>query len=143
MPKCSEVMTPTPVCCLPTDWVDVATQLMKGEDVGAVPVVEDQQTKQLVGIITDRDIAVKVVAEERDFKSTLIEEVMTPDPVTCRPDDDLQAALDAMATHQVRRIPVVDENNCIAGIIAQADVATRLAAPEAVAEVVEEVSQPS
>ena len=139
--KCSEIMTKDPVCCLPGDTVDKAAQLMKTEDVGPIPVVTDRQTKRLVGIVTDRDLALKVVAEALDAKTTTVEEVMTTGVVACRPDDDLQKALDAMEGHQVRRIPVVDDNDQIIGIIAQADVATRVNQPKKTAEVVGEISK--
>jgi CBS domain-containing protein len=94
-----------------------------------------------VGIVTDRDLALKVVAEGRDPKTTKVEAVMTRKVVTCRADDELQKALDTMAEHQLRRIPVVDNNNKIVGIIAQADVATRVDRPEKTAEMVKEISQ--
>ena len=139
--KCSEIMTKDPVCCLPGDTVDKAAQLMKTEDVGPIPVVTDRQTKRLVGIVTDRDLALKVVAEALDAKTTTVEEVMTTGVVACRPDDDIQKALDAMEGHQVRRIPVVDDNDQIIGIIAQADVATRVNQPKKTAEVVGEISK--
>jgi CBS domain-containing protein len=142
MAICADVMTRYPACCVTTDTVQQAAQLMKSEDVGPIPVVENEQSKKLAGIVTDRDLAIKVVAEGKTPDSVLVQDVMTPNPVTCRPDDDLQSALDAMAANQVRRIPVVDENNSIVGIIAQADVATRTEEPEQVAEVVEEISQP-
>lgn len=139
--KCREIMTKEPTCCLPGDTVDQAAQLMKDEDVGPVPVVADQQTKRLLGIVTDRDLAVKVVAEARQIAAVTVEEVMTRNPVTCHADDDLQKAIDAMEKHQVRRIPVVDDDNRIIGIIAQADIATRAHEPETTAEVVEEISK--
>jgi len=139
--KCSEIMTKDPVCCLPGDTVDQAAQLMKDEDVGPVPVVADQQTKRLLGILTDRDLAIKVVAQARHIRAVTVEEIMSRDPVTCRADDDLQKAVDAMEKHQVRRIPVVDDDNRIIGIISQADVATRMREPEKTAEVVEQVSK--
>jgi CBS domain-containing protein len=104
-------MTRDPVCCLASDTVDRAAQLMRQEDVGSLPVLENHQSKKLLGIITDRDIAVKVVADARDARRMRVQEVMTRDPVTCRADNDLQVALDAMADHQVRRIPVVDDKN--------------------------------
>src|SRR5205085_3263697 len=141
--KCSEIMTKDPACCLPTDTVDKAAQLMKTEDVGPIPVVTDHQTKRLVGIVTDRDLALKVVAEALDARSTTVEEVMTTGVVSCRADDDLETALAAMEGHQVRRIPVVDDNDQIVGIIAQADVATRINQPKKTAEVVEEISKAS
>jgi CBS domain-containing protein len=141
MKKCDEVMTKTPVCCLPNDMVAKAAGLMKSENVGSIPVIENEQTKKLVGIVTDRDLALKIVAEERDAKSTPVEAVMTRKVVTCLPGDDLQKALDAMAEHQLRRIPVVDHDNKILGIIAQADVATRVDQPKKTGEMVKEISQ--
>jgi len=139
--KCKEIMTKDPVCCLPDDEVQKAAKLMKDEDVGVIPIIEDEDTKTLLGIVTDRDLALRVVAEARDIGSTRIKDVMTTGAVSCRPDDDLQKALDAMEENQVRRIPVVDHNQKIVGIIAQADVATRLAEPKSTAEVVGEISK--
>ena len=139
--KCDEVMTKNPVCCLPNDNVVKAAQLMKRIDIGSIPIIETEQTKKLVGMLTDRDLALKIVAEGRDPKSTKVEEVMTRNVVTCRTDDDLQKALDLMAEHQLRRIPVMDSSNGISGIIAQADVATRLNQPEKTAAMVKEISE--
>jgi len=141
MKKCNEVMTKNPVCCLPNDSVAKAAELMKSEDIGSIPVIENEQTQKLVGIVTDRDLALKIVAEGLDAKSTKVETVMTHNVVTCRADDDLQKALDAMAEHQLRRIPVVDNDNKVVGIIAQADVATRVDQPEKTAEMVKEISR--
>ncbi|MGZ9223563.1 MAG: CBS domain-containing protein, partial [Anaerolineales bacterium] len=107
----------------------------------SIPVIENEQTQKLVGIVTDRDLALKIVAEGLDAKSTKLETVMTHNVVTCRADDDLQKALDAMAEHQLRRIPVVDNDNKVVGIIAQADVATRVDQPEKTAEMVKEISR--
>jgi len=141
MKKCKEVMTKDPVCCLPDDSVAKAAELMKSENIGSIPVVESKQSQKLLGIVTDRDLALKIVAAALDAKSTTVKTVMTHEVVTCRADDDLQKALDAMAEHQLRRIPVVDHDNKIVGIIAQADVATRADQPEKTAEVVKEISQ--
>jgi CBS domain-containing protein len=141
MKKCNEVMTKNPVCCLPNDMVAKAAQLMKRENVGSIPVIENDQTKKLVGIVTDRDLALKIVAEGLNAKSTKVEAVMTRKLVTCHAGDDLQKALDAMAEHQLRRIPVVDNDNKLVGIIAQADMATRADQPEKIAEMVKEISQ--
>jgi len=139
MPNCSQLMTHDPVFCLASDTVDRAAQLMKQEDVGSLPVIESHQNKKLLGIITDRDIALKVVAEKRDANMRA-EEVMTRNPVTCRADNDIQVALNAMASNQVRRIPVVDEQNHIVGIIAQGDVAT-VSEPEKTGQLVREISK--
>ncbi len=143
MKKCDELMTKNPVCCLPNSMVAEVAQLMKRENIGPIPVIENEQTRKLVGIVTDRDLAMKIVAEGRDAKSTKVEAVMTRKVVTCRADDDLQKALDAMSEHQLRRIPVVDNDNKILGIIAQADVATRVNQPEKTAEMVKGISRAS
>ena len=141
MKKCDEVMTKDPVCCLPTDSVAKAAELMKSRNVGSIPVIENEQTQKLVGIVTDRDLALTIVAVGRDAKSTNVDAVMTYKVVSCLAEDDLQKALDAMAKHQLRRIPVVDRDNKIMGIITQADVATRVDQPEKTAEMVKEISQ--
>ncbi len=141
MKKCNEVMTKNPLCCLPEDLVTKAAGLMKSENIGSIPVVENEQTRKLVGIVTDRDLTLKIVAEGLDAKSTKVEAVMTRKVVTCRAEDGLQKALDAMSEHQLRRIPVVDGDNKIVGIIAQADVATRVDQPQKTAEMVKEISQ--
>jgi CBS domain-containing protein len=114
---------------------------MKSENIGSIPVIENEQSHKLVGIVTDRDLALKIVAEGLDAKSTKVTTVMTHEVVTCQADDDLQKALDAMAEHQLRRIPVVDKDKKILGIIAQADVATRADQPEKTGEMVKEISQ--
>lgn len=141
MKKCNEVMTKDPICCLPTDSAAKAAHLMKNENIGSVPVIENKQSQTLVGIVTDRDLTLAIVAEGRDANATKVAEVMTRQVVTCLTDDDLQKALGAMAEHQLRRIPVVDQDHRIVGIIAQADVATRLDEPEKTGEMVKEISQ--
>jgi CBS domain-containing protein len=141
MKKCNEVMTKNPVCCRPDDIVEKVAQLMQSENIGSIPVIENEQNQKLVGIVTDRDLALKIVAKGQDAKSTKVEAVMTRQIVTCRAEDDLQKALDAMADHQLRRIPIVDNDNKIVGIIAQADVATRVNLPEKTAAMVKEISQ--
>ena len=141
MKKCDEVMTKKTVCCLPDDMAAKAAQLMKRENIGSIPVIENEQTQKLIGIVTDRDLALTIVAEGRDAKNTKVEAVMTRKVVTCGAEDDVQKALDAMSKHQLRRIPVVDNDNKILGIIAQADVATRGNQPEKTAAMVKEISQ--
>jgi len=119
--KCSDVMTSKLTCCLPDDTVHVVAQSMKTHDVGAMPVIDSHDKKRLIGIVTDRDLALKVVAENRDARKTRVEDVMSRNMVACKTDDSWQMALDAMAKHQLRRIPVVDKEGRLAGIIAQAD----------------------
>ena len=137
MKKCSEVMTKDPVCCLPSDSVTEAAQIMKDEIVGSVPVVESHETKRLVGIVTDRDLTLDVLADGRSPATTTVEMVMTGTLVKCYDDENVDKAMDLMGEHQVRRIPIVDRQGSIVGIIAQADIATRVEDPEETAEVVE------
>ena len=142
MKKCSDVMTKDLVYSSPSDTVADVAQLMKKEDIGPVLIVSDKDNgKRLVGIVTDRDLAIKVVGEGRDPKKTKVEDVMTEKVITCRMDDDVQNAMKAMAQYQLRRIPVVDNMGMLVGIISQADVATRLNEPKKTAEVVKEISK--
>jgi len=141
MTKCRDVMTRNPVSARPDDTVASVARLMKENDIGPVPIVDDNSSKKLVGIVTDRDLAIKVVAAGRDPQSTPVREVMTTSVITCRDDDDIETALDAMSTQQLRRIPVVDDGNMLLGIIAQADIATRMDRPEKTGEVVKDISE--
>lgn len=141
MTTCSDVMTRNPVCALPHDTVADVARLMKTEDIGPVPIVQDQDTRKLLGIVTDRDLAIKVVGDGLDPNTTRVSDVMSTDVVTCREDDNIETALDAMSRYQLRRIPVVNDANSLVGIIAQADVATRMNEPEKTAEVVKEISE--
>jgi CBS domain-containing protein len=86
---------------------------MKEADIGPILVVEDPESKKLIGIVTDRDLTIKVVAEGQDSKSITMRDVMTRDPVRCLQDEDIEAVLQRMSAYQVRRIPVVDEDNRI------------------------------
>ena len=143
MKKSSEVMTRDPICCLSTDTASKAAQLMRVVDVGSIPVVEDEQTLKLVGIVTDRDLAIRVVADGRSANLTRVADVMSHEIITCRASDDLQKAVDAMSLHQLRRIPVIDDDHRIVGIISQADIATRVERSEEIADMVKEISQPT
>ena len=114
---------------------------MRDLNVGSIPVVANENSEKLIGIITDRDITVKVVACSLNPAETRVGDVMSTDVIVCRPDDPVTEAINAMATHQVRRIPVVDEDNKIIGIISQRDVALRLNDPETTGAVVAEISE--
>ena len=140
--RCDQLMTREPVCCLPNDNVIKAAQIMKRADIGLIPIIDTEETKMIVGILSDRDMTMNVIAESRDPQTTTVEEVMTRKVVSCQVSDDIQKAMDLMMEYQLRRIPVVDKSNKIVGIISQADVATRLNQPGTTAEVVKEISQP-
>lgn len=138
---CQDVMTRNPSCCLPSDNAQEAAKLMKLRDVGPIPVVQDHTSQRLVGLVTDRDLTVKVVAEGSDPRTTRLDQVMSRDLITVRPHDDLEAAMNKMADHQVRRVAVTDDSGRLLGIISQADIA-RDTDERAVGEVVEEISEP-
>jgi CBS domain-containing protein len=138
---CKEIMTPNPSSCLPGDSVAIAAQIMRRNDVGPVLVVSDHDANRLVGIVTDRDLALKVIADARDPHTTRVDEVMSLHPVCCNEDDDTRKALKLMADHQVRRIPIVDAEERLLGIVAQADLA-RNEDEEDVGRMVEQISEP-
>ena len=115
-----EIMTSNPSTVEPDKTVVDAARIMKQEDAGVVPVTENGR---LTGMVTDRDIAIRVVAEGRDPQSTSVREVASKDLVTVDPEQDLDEALRLMAKHQVRRLPVVEEDGRLVGVVAQADVA--------------------
>jgi CBS domain-containing protein len=137
---CRDIMTPDPASCRPDQTALEVAQLMRARNVGSVPVVENRDTMTLVGIVTDRDLTMKVIAGGRDPETTSVREVMSPNPITCAPDEDIQRALETMARSQVRRLPVVESGRLI-GIIALADIATRLHAPADTADLVEQLSR--
>ena len=132
-----DVMTSNPQTIESSEPVMRAAELMKREDVGIAPVVEGGR---LVGTITDRDIVVRVVAEGKDARQVVAREVASTALVTVDPQQDLDEALRLMARHQVRRLPVVEEDGRLVGVVAQADVAEE-AKPKKVGELVEEISK--
>ena len=133
----TDAMTSKP-CSIDSDKsVAYAAKMMRDEDVGFAPIV---QGDKLIGALTDRDIAVKVVAEGKDPEQTKVTEVASTNVVTVRPQQHLDEALQLMARHQVRRLPVVEEDNKLLGVLAQADVAQE-ASPGETGRVVEQISQ--
>jgi CBS domain-containing protein len=139
---CAEVMTLSPTCCNPQHTTSEAAELMQREDVGLVPVTT-QDGGKLIGVITDRDIVLKVVAEGRDPRSTGVTEVMSTDLTTCLPQESVETVMELMASRQLRRIPIVDPDGSLVGIVAQADVATRIANPQETGQVVQAISEPA
>jgi CBS domain-containing protein len=132
-----EVMTDN-VCAVDADQtVAHAAKMLKDEDVGLAPIVEGDK---LVGTLTDRDIAIRVVAEGKDPQSTKVRDVASTHLVTIDPEQDLDEALRLMAQHQVRRLPVVEEDGKLVGVVAQADVAEHAHAKKT-GEVVEQISR--
>jgi CBS domain-containing protein len=142
MKICQEIMTKNPECCLAGDRVYEVAQRMQSADIGALPVVDNLETRILIGIVTDRDLAIRVVGASRDATDTRVGDVMTPNPVVCHPAEDLDTTLEVMANHQIRRIPVVDKLRQVVGIISQADVAIHVDNHDKVVRMVGEISQP-
>jgi CBS domain-containing protein len=135
--KITELMSPNP-CAIDADKpVAYAARMMKDEDVGLAPIVEGDR---LVGTLTDRDIVTRVVAEGKDPQSVAVREVASTDLVTVDPGQDLDDALKLMARNQVRRLPVVEEDGRLVGVVSQGDVA-REAKDKQTGELVEEISK--
>lgn len=142
MPKCSEVMTRDPVCCVPNDSITRVAEVMKQQDIGSVPVVDAHESRKLVGIVTDRDLVVKVLAGGRGIENATVRDAMTSNPANCGDTEDVDRAVKLMADRQVRRMPIVDGDGRLVGIIAQADVATRVNRDQKTGELVEAISEP-
>jgi CBS domain-containing protein len=140
--KIREVMSPNPVCCLPTDSAQRVARIMCDRNIGSVPVVMDQESLKLVGVVTDRDLCCSVVADGLDPKTTNIEKFMTLNPVTCREEEGLENCERLMQEHQIRRIPIVDAKDGVIGIVAQADLALK-DKPDRVSKTVAEISKPA
>jgi CBS domain-containing protein len=133
----SELMTKDP-CAIEADKpVAYAAQMMRDEDVGLAPIVEGDR---LIGTVTDRDIAIRVVAEGKDPQATPVREIASTNLVTVDPQQNLDEALRLMAQHQVRRLPVVEEDGRLVGVLAQADIA-RAGEDSKTGELVEEISR--
>lgn len=137
-----EVMTADPVLCTPDTSLKDAAQMMAQLHVGAVPVVSSAQSKQLIGILTDRDITCRAVSQGMIPDTTTVSECMTPNPTTVLPETSVETCCRYMEAHQIRRLPVVNEKGECVGIIAQADIAEK-ASGRLTAEVLREVSHPT
>ena len=131
------LMTQDPHTVSTGDMVMEAAKLMRDEDAGVVPITDGDR---LVGVVTDRDIAIRIVAEGKDPKATTVDQIASQNLVTIDPQQNLDEALRLMAKHQVRRLPVVEEDGKLVGILAQADVA-RHADPSSTGEVVGRISK--
>jgi len=135
--KVHEVMTDRPRCVTPETPVTEAAQLMESDDIGSLPILDGEQ---LAGMVTDRDIVIRAIARGKDPRGMPVREVASRELVTVRAEDELSDALNLMASQQVRRLPVVDDDNRLVGILAQADVAA-VAKEKDVGEMVEEISK--
>ena len=137
-----ELMTRDPACCTPEDSVQKAAELMSQHDCGAIPVVDDEQSRHLCGMITDRDIAIRGVARGRGAE-TRVADLMTNDVESCSADADLKEVERVMTSRQVRRVPIIDADGELVGIVSQADLAcSGEVDEEEVGIVIERISEP-
>lgn len=144
--KARDLMTPDPAQVTPSDSLQRVSQLMAEHDCGSIPVVMAADQRSVVGIVTDRDIAIRAVAEGRPV-NTPIGDIMTPNPDCVSPDDDIDTVEKLMSDRQIRRVVVVDATGECVGIIAQADLARAAKrknepSPKEMVDVLEKISQP-
>ncbi|MDF2773284.1 MAG: hypothetical protein K0S86_2779 [Geminicoccaceae bacterium] len=140
--KVQDIMSRNPTCVTPETPLAEAARLMKQEDIGVVPVVESENSKRLVGLITDRDIAIRAVAEGRDGNTTSVGHIMTSEVRSASPDDSVDDVMTLMGREQVRRVPIVDERGSLVGIVAQADIVLEAKDDKQAEKTVERISQP-
>jgi CBS domain-containing protein len=141
--RVGDIMTANPVCCTPDSTAREVATLMRDNDCGSIPVVEDSKGNRLVGMVTDRDLAVRGYAAGKG-PDTRVRELMTEAPITSAPDDEVEIVREVMVAQQVRRVPVVDKDGAVVGIVAQADIALEegAASDQEVGRVVEAISEP-
>ena len=141
--KAQDIMSKDPRCVTPDATLADAARLMKDENIGIVPVVESESSRRLVGVITDRDIAVRAVAEGRDGTSTSVGHVMSSNVRTSTTNDSVSDVMDLMGREQIRRVPVVDERGTLVGIISQADIVLEAKDNKRAEKTVEQISRPT
>ena len=135
-----EIMTESPACCTADTPLREVAQMMVQNDCGCIPVVENEDSKKPIGMITDRDITTRVVAEGKNPKDLTAKDAMTSEVVSVTPDTSIEDCCNLMEERQIRRIAVVDNSGSCCGMIAQADIANN-ASESKTAEVVQEVSR--
>lgn len=137
--RIKEIMTVNPACCEPETNLQEVAKLMAEKNCGAIPIVENRENKKPVGVITDRDVTVRAVAEGKNPVSAVARDFMTTSLLTLKPDASVEECCHLMEKNQVRRMLVVDERGALTGIVAQADIARQ--APEyETAELVKDIS---
>jgi len=135
-----DLMTDNPAVCTPQTSSQEAARMMQDNDCGSLPVVESRDSMKLIGMVTDRDLALRVLGRGLD-SNTPVREAMTKNVSSVKVDDDLKAVERVMTGQQVRRVPVVDGHDRVVGIVAQADLARALGTSPEVSRVVEKISQ--
>lgn len=139
--RAKDLMSISPVCCFPDTSLREAARLMTAHDCGSLPVIDGETTRQPLGVITDRDIVTRVVAAGRHPAEVTVRDCMSGPCVTVAASSTLDDCCDAMEASQIRRLVVVDEEDRVVGVIAQADVVAAASAAKT-AEVLREISLP-
>ena len=135
----ASVMTKNPACCTPDTSLTEVARLMVEHDCGEIPVVEDKTGRKIAGVITDRDIATRIVAKGRNSAEACASDCMTTPCITVTPDTSMEDCCNVMESNKIRRVPVVDDNGGVVGIVSLADIVA-CASPSTTAAVVKEVS---
>ena len=143
--RVKDIMTMDPDCCTPATVATKAARIMKEENVGLVPVVDSESDRKVVGVVTDRDLCLAVVAAGQHPDSVLVRDaMMAKNIVTCRPEDDLEKVINCMRENQVRRVPIVDTEGKLRGIVSIADILQHSDLPSgATHETLKTISEPS
>ena len=141
--QAQDIMSKNPTCVTPDTTLVDAARLMKTENIGVVPVVESKGSTRLVGVLTDRDIAVRAVAEGRDGSSTSVGHIMSSNVRTTSTTDSVNDVMDLMGREQIRRVPVVDDRGALVGIISQADIVLEAKDNKRAEKTLEQISQPA
>ncbi|MBI4348878.1 MAG: CBS domain-containing protein [Elusimicrobia bacterium] len=141
MDTVKDLMTSNPAFCTPDTSLQDVARMMCDCDCGEIPVVEGQQNRRPIGVITDRDIVCRSIARGKDPMQLKVKDCMTPNPVTIKAETGADQVVQLMEKHQIRRVPVVDEKGILCGIVAQADIARK--EQHQAAEVLQKVSQPA
>lgn len=119
--RCRELMKQDVMSVHPTDTIQHAARLMRDEDIGFVPVVEE--SGKLIGTLTDRDIAIRVSADDRSSSGTKVDDVCSKQVISCAPDDDIRKCAELMAVHKKARMPICDRDGAVLGIVSLSDLA--------------------
>ena len=142
--KTEEIMTANPNWCIPQDVATQAARIMKEKDVGVVPVIKSSADRTVVGVVTDRDLCLGVLAADTYPNAVPVQDCMTTNIVACRPDDDVQLAAALMQANQVRRIPVIDHQGMLQGMISTADICQRANLPSEITHrLLQKVTEPT
>jgi len=137
-----EIMTLNPAVCEPATPIQDVAFMMVEHDCGAIPVVDSLDSKRPVGIITDRDVVVRLIANGKNPLDVKVQDCLTAPVIAVSADEDVHEVVEMMKEHQIRRLVVLDNQHQVCGIVAQADIA-KMATEEEVVEVVREVSYPA